>query len=291
MLNENQSKHLTYDKRLTPARPDLAAEHLRDLVQADAYAPGKRMQVTRAFVDVKRAPDDNAPTDTQAICGESLIVYEQKNGWCWAQLDRDRYVGYIDEAALSEKLLKANHRVRVRHTLVYSGPDLKSPPIDALPFGAEVHIVAAGALFSETHDGGHIFSRHLAATIRPLNDFVGLAEMFLHTPYLWGGKTDMGIDCSGLVQVALNAIGVAAPRDTDLMATTLGRPADVDDRMRGMQRGDLVFWRGHVAIMLNEHNILHATAHSMTVMTEPLATARDRIRSKSFSEITAIRRV
>ncbi len=282
---------MNYDKRLTPARPDLAAEHLRDTVQAEAYAPGKRMQVVRAFADMKRAPEDSAPTDTQAIYGETLIVYEQKNGWCWAQLDRDRYVGYIDETALSDKILKPNHRIRARHTMVYSEPDIKSAPIDALPFSAEVHIVAASANFSQLHDGGHIFSRHIAPNTRPMSDFVGIAETFLHTPYLWGGKTDMGIDCSGLVQVALNAIGVASPRDTDLMETMLGRAAEVDDRMRGLRRGDLVFWRGHVAIMRDEQTIIHATAHSMTVMTEPLATARERIRSKNFSEITAIRRV
>jgi cell wall-associated NlpC family hydrolase len=282
---------LNYDKRLTPARPDLAAEHLRDLIQADSYAPGRRMQVCISHADVRREPSEDALTDTQALFGETLIVYEEKNGWCWAQLDRDRYVGYVWAEALTDKIVKPNYRVRSRHTLVYSGPDIKTPPVDALPFGAEVHIVAASAQFSETATGGHIYSRHLAANNRPLNDFVGLAEMFVHTPYLWGGKTDVGIDCSGLAQVALTAVGVAAPRDTDMMESMLGRPADVDDRLRGLRRGDLVFWRGHVGIMQNDQTILHANAYHMAVVSEPLATARERIRVKNLSEITSIRRV
>lgn len=282
---------MNYDRRLTPARPDLAAEHLRDMVAADAYAPGLRMQVCVSHVDVKREPTENSFTDTQALFGETLIVYEQKDGWCWGQLDHDRYVGYIDESALTEKIAKPNHRVRARHTLVFSEPNIKSPPIDAFPFGAEVNVVAANGQFSEIDGGGHIFSRHLATLTRPLRDFVALAEMFMYTPYLWGGKTDVGIDCSGLAQVALAAIGVAAPRDTDMMETMLGRPADIDDRMRGLKRGDLIFWRGHVGIMQNQEMMIHANAHTMMVMTEPFATARERIRVKNLSEVTAVRRV
>lgn len=174
--------------------------------------------------------------------------------------------------------------------MIYSAPDIKSPPLDALPFGAEVHIISADAQFSQT-DSGYIFSRHLAPDNQPLGGFVDLAEIFLHTPYLWGGKTDMGIDCSGLAQVALAAAGVASPRDTDMMEAALGRPVDVDESLRGLQRGDLVFWRGHVGIMQSEEMLLHANAHFMMVTSEPLRVARDRIRANARSEITSARRV
>ena len=282
---------MNFDKRLTPARPDLAAEHLRERIKAEAYAPGRRMQVRVSHVNVQRKPSDDAPTDTQALYGETLIAYEDKDDWCWVQLDRDRYVGYICAEALTEKIIKPNHRVRARHTMIYSAPDIKSPPLDALPFGAEVHIVSADAQFSQTDSAGFIFSRHLAPNDQPLGEFVGLAELFLHTPYLWGGKTDMGIDCSGLAQVALAAAGVAAPRDTDMMEAALGHPADVDESLRGLRRGDLVFWRGHVGIMQSEEMLLHANAHFMMVTSEPLIVARDRIRANASSEITSVRRV
>jgi cell wall-associated NlpC family hydrolase len=281
---------LNFDKRLTPARPDLAAESLRGQVMAASYATGRRMQVRVSHVNVQRKPSDDAPTDTQALNGETLMAYEERGGWCWVQLERDRYVGYICAEALTENIVKPSHRVCARHTMIYSAPDIKSPPLDALPFGAEVHILAADGAFSQT-GSGYIFSRHLAPNDRPLGEFVGLAEIFLHTPYLWGGKTDMGIDCSGLAQVALAAAGVDAPRDTDMMEAALGRPVDVDGNLRGLRRGDLVFWRGHVGVMQSEDLLLHANAHFMMVTSEPLIVARDRIRRNASSEITSVRRI
>jgi cell wall-associated NlpC family hydrolase len=282
---------LNFDKRLTPARPDLAAEHLRDQIEAPAYAPGRRMQVRVSHVNLQRGPSLGAATETQALYGETLICYENKEGWGWVQLDRDGYVGYIDAGALTEEIVKPTHRVRARHTMIYSAPDIKSPPLGRLPFGAEAAIVSADGTFSRLAGGGHLFSRHLAPGSQPLGDFVTLAEMFLHTPYLWGGKTDMGIDCSGLAQVTLAAAGNAAPRDTDMMEAALGRPVDVGETLRGLRRGDLVFWRGHVGIMQSEDLLLHANAHFMAVTSEPLAVARDRIRANALSEITSVRRI
>ncbi len=282
---------MSYNKRITPARPDLAAEHLRDEIAAPAYAPGRRMQVKASFIDLKREPSHESPTDTQALCGETLFSYEDKDGWSWVQLDKDRYVGYVVSDALTDQVVKPTHRVRVRHTFIYPEASIKAPPVDALPFGAEFAGVGAASDFIQLQTGGFVFAAHAGAAGRAMSDFVGIAETFLYTPYLWGGKTDVGLDCSGLVQVALAAVGIAAPRDSDMMQMQLGRPADVDDRLRGLKRGDLVFWRGHVAIMQNDHQVLHANAHHMMVVSEPLSLACDRIRSKGFGEVTGVRRV
>ena len=280
-----------FDPRLTPARPDLAAAYLRGQVAADAYIEGRALQVCVGTADLRHAPAPDAPLDTQALFGEKVMLYEDHEGWGWVQLARDGYVGYISMAALAEGQIKPTHRVIVNRSFVYPGPDLKFSARDALPLGATVRVRATKGGFAQIDDAAYVFSGHLLRSSENQKEFVAVAERLLHAPYLWGGKTSLGIDCSGLVQISLDAAGIGAPRDTDLQEQALGLPIAVDPDLAGLRRGDLVFWRGHVGIMRDETTLLHANAHHMLVASEPLRIARDRILAKTAQPISAIKRL
>jgi len=282
---------IKFDPRLTPARPDLAAAHLRGLVTASTYAEGRPMQVVTGVADVRHAPSHDAPLDTQALFGEAVMLYEDDEGWGWVQLARDGYVGYIAMAALDEGYREPTHRVAVNRTFVYPCPDMKLPARRASPLGAAVRVRATQGAFAQIGETAFVFADHLQPLDSRDKDFVAVAEQFLHVPYLWGGKTSLGIDCSGLVQIALDAAGIAVPRDTDLQEKAIGAPLAVDADLTGLRRGDAVFWRGHVGIMQDETHLLHANAHHMLVASEPLRTARDRILAKTGQPITAIKRL
>jgi hypothetical protein len=280
-----------FDPRLTPARPDLAAAYLRGQVAADAYIEGRALHVHVGTADLRHAPAPDAPLDTQALFGEKVMLYEDHEGWGWVQLARDGYVGYISMAALAEGQIKPTHRVTVNRSFVYPGPDLKFSARDALPLGAAVHVRATKGGFAQIDDAAYVFSGHLLRTSENQKEFVAVAERLLHAPYLWGGKTSLGIDCSGLVQISLDAAGIDAPRDTDLQEQALGLPIAVDPDLAGLRRGDLVFWHGHVGIMRDETTLLHANAHHMLVASEPLRIARDRTLAKTAQPISAIKRL
>ncbi len=279
-----------FDRRFTPARADLAAEHLRGRIAAPRYAVAQTMRVVEPCAPLSREPFRDRPIDTQALFGESVDVYDiDAEGWAWGQLRSDGYVGYIPAEALSADRAAPTHRVAVRRAPVYPGRDMKLPPRTALPLGATVVAGETRGAFTAVDDIGYVWSAHLSPVDSFENDFVAVAERFLHTPYLWGGKTDAGIDCSGLVQAALAACGARSPRDTDIMENAFG-VVEVDVALSQLRRGDLVFWKGHVGIMRDASSLLHANGHHMLVAIEPLREARDRIAAQGGA-ITSVRRL
>jgi len=278
-----------FDRRITPARADLAAERLRGLIEAPRYASGRHMRIIAASAPLRRAPDPDAPLETEALHGESVTVYDEQGGWAWAQLERDQYVGYLPAASLGAPKAPT-HRVAALRTHAYPGPAIKLPPRMALSLGAELNIVAHEGDFAISDDGLYVWSRHLAELGERARDPVAVAELFLESPYLWGGRTSEGIDCSGLVQTALRATGVAAPRDSDMQEATLGEAIAIDDPDAPLKRGDLVFWKGHVGIMRDSQTLLHASGWRMKTVSEALRQARERIAANGGGKVTSVRR-
>ncbi len=278
------------DARRNVFRNDLAAKSLYGRISAPRYVQGIAAQVARAAVPLRSKPSPSNGFATEALFGEIVTVYEERDGWAWVQLARDRYVGYVPFDTLTQEIVAPTHRVRALGTFVYPVPDIKSPPLMHLSLNAEVSVVAADERFCSLQRGGFIVSRHLIEADRYAKDFVEIAERFIGTPYLWGGRTRIGLDCSGLVQVALEAAGIPAPRDTDMQQDELGQSVVVSNIAEGLRRGDLVFWKGHVGIMADSVALVHANAHQMTVTAETLPEAALRI-AKSGSEILAVKRL
>jgi cell wall-associated NlpC family hydrolase len=274
------------DPRLTPARPDLAAAHLRGRVQAESFAEGRPAAVAAASAPLRKRPCSGSGWETEALHGETATVYEERDGWAWVQLGRDLYVGYLECAALGPPTTPT-HRVAALRTHGYPGASIKRPHGLALSLGSRLTIVGENGDFLIDGEGRHFWARHLAAADSVEPDFVAVAELFLNAPYLWGGRTSEGIDCSGLTQAALTASGVEAPRDSDMLER-LGEalPADA-----ALKRGDLVFWKGHVGIMRDAQILLHANGYHMAVVSEPLAGARERIAASGGGAITGLRRL
>jgi cell wall-associated NlpC family hydrolase len=278
------------DPRRNAFRPDLASLSLEGVVRAERYVAGEPGFVIRAAVPVRKAPDAARGFETEVLFGEQLTVFEDVNGWSWVQLARDGYVGYVPSDAIRPGTMHATHRIQTLGTFLYGVPDIKTPPIMHLPMNALVAARGGDERFLELHGGGFIVSRHAATVDRFARDFVEIAERFVGVPYLWGGRTRIGIDCSGLVQTSLQAAGFPAPRDSDMQQAELGDNVLVGEDLEGLTRGDLVFWKGHVGIMLDSVLMVHANGHHMLTLVETLPEAAVRI-AKTGSQISAIKRL
>lgn len=249
------------------------------------------MEVIAAQAPLRHEPRPDAPLDTEALKGERVTVYDANaEGWAWGQLASDHYVGWLPSAALAPPGAAPTHRVAALHTLVFPGPSIRLPPVEALPFGATLNIARIEDRLALTASGGYVPAAHLAPIGDNERDFVTVAERFVGTPYLWGAKTALGLDCSGLVQIALSACGVPCPRDSDMQERALGAPVDYRALSFKLQRGDLIFWVGHVAIARDRDSLVHANAFHMSVVVEPAAEAIERIRGMG-SDITSVRRL
>ncbi|MEP3475672.1 MAG: NlpC/P60 family protein [Hyphomicrobiales bacterium] len=278
------------DPRIHAYRSDLADERLSDKVKAERYVPGDLSHVHRDSVPLFSEPSFDGELQTEALFGEAVRIFEIRDGWAWGQILTDDYVGYLPLEALSPGLLEPTHRVSNLRTFIYEQANLKSPPIALISMMSPVTVNGRDGDFCELADKGYIYHTHLVPLDEVDADFVAVAERFVGTPYLWGGRTSLGLDCSALIQIGLLATGQFSRRDSDLQAASLGELLNDTTDLSQLKRGDLVFWKGHIGVMVDETQMLHSNAHHMAVAIEPLEPAVQRIRSNGGGEITALRR-
>jgi cell wall-associated NlpC family hydrolase len=278
------------DPRRNAYRDDLAAEGLRGKVKAPAYSPGSDRQFVFPATPLRARPDARASWTTEALFGELAKVYDENKDWAWVQLAADGYVGYVRSSALSPQVTTPTHRVSALGTFLYATADMKAAPLMPLSMNAQLSIAEVGPGFSRLLDGTFVPSRHIVESNRFVADFVTSAERFVGVPYLWGGKTRFGIDCSGLVQTALQAAGRGCPRDSDMQEAELGQCIAGPDLIDALERGDLVFWKGHVGVMTDGFMLLHANAHHMAAVIEPVRGAIERI-ARGGLQISSVKRL
>lgn len=213
---------------------------------------------------LRASPDAGAAAVSQLVHGEPFAVVDISGGWAWGYGLHDNYVGYVPATALGPTSA-ATHLVTAAHAPVFGQADIKAPVVGAYAMGSRLRGNMTGDFILV--DGGYLHRRHVGPVAKPCVDPVAVAERLTGAPYLWGGRGDGGVDCSGLVQRALGLCGIAAPRDSD-QQRSLGEeiPPGAD-----LRRGDLIFFPGHVGLMADGDRMIHANAHWMMVTVEPLA--------------------
>ncbi|WP_448189338.1 C40 family peptidase [Azospirillum sp. sgz301742] len=274
------------DPRRHPHRPDLAAAHLKGRVDAARFVEGVPHRVRTGVVGMRGEPDAKARHTSQLLFGETFAVYDTQDGWSWGQCGTDGYVGWVRGQSLATDVHVPTHVVTAVRSFLFPEPDLKTPPRDSIPLGAQVTVLRTVNGYCELAGGGWLYGKHLSPPDALEPDPVATAERLLGVPYLWGGRTPLGIDCSGLAQLALLRAGIPCPRDSDMQRDEVGTRISEDGAGVAFRRGDLVFFPGHVGLMLDAAQLLHATAYTMTVTVEPVADVAARA-----GGITAVRRL
>ena len=285
------------DPRTHPYTDKFAASHLKDLVDVARYGSAVRQQIVMPVVPVHARAATASGMETQMVWGQEFDVYDMQGGWLWGQEVQEHgteastgYVGFVPKMALTPRRVTPTHRVNIMRAPAFAKPDLKSPIRIALPLNARIRVEGKEGDYHRVSDIGFMHKNHVTKLGTKTTDFTTVAENHQGLPYIWGGISPDGVDCSGLVQTSLRACGHDAPRDADLQERALGKSIDITKDLTGLQRGDLVFWQGHVGIMQNAHDLVHANAYHMAVTSEPLKEAVKRI-AKAAGPITSVRRL
>lgn len=279
------------DPRLHAYRESLADEKLSGLVDAPRYVAAKAAHVTAHFADVLAEPDSKSGLQTQILFGHNVDVFDEQDGWSWIQRNSDGYVGYVRSELLTEGEAAATHMVMAPRTFLYPGPDLQFPRCGNRSMGSWLNVVdkteTRGTQYAVLEDGSCIIDRHLIGKGDWQNDPVSVAETLLHTPYLWGGDTGFGIDCSGLIFLSNMLCGKTMLRDSDMLAASIGD--EIKHSFKTLRRGDIIFWKGHCGMMADNKLLLHANGNTMNVALEPLADAIER-NGYLYGQPTKVRR-
>ncbi len=281
------------DPFLHAYRDDLAAASLKGRVSAERFTEGRQAGICKGLVDLRREPDAGSRLDTQLLFGETATVYDERDGWAWVQNETDSYVGYVESAALGEAPKPPTDQVSALRSYLFPEPDLKAPPLDCLSIASPVRVVGEDGDYAALDGGGFLYRKHLAALpSENESDYVASALRFLGTPYYWGGRSSIGLDCAALIQLCLARAGMPVLRDSYMQGSSVGQAVDWRPGETILRRGDLVYFPGHCVIMLDDREVVHANAFTMSVAIEALEAVEQRVIAESGGTgITGVRRL
>lgn len=272
------------DPRAHVFRGDFADIELAGDLAAHHYVAPLPMRCRAARTPIRKAGDSAATAVSELLFGEDFDLFDIAGDWGFGRSAADRYTGWVALAALAEPGPAPTHRISARIAPVFASADIKAPVLMELPFGARV-VGEAGEKFLGVEGGGFVHLRHVAG---PPATPIDVARLFTGAPYLWGGRTPLGVDCSGLVQAALATTGTPCPRDSDQQLAGLGTAVAFEDRAAG----DLVFFPGHVGVLTGDDRLFHANAHWMATVEEPLDDVIARLVAAGVeTPVTGVRRL